>query len=553
MSKPTPDQRHAALLRPTLEDAYNEFSNMLEDHKIEKPIVLADSKNLIMGLIQGNSSKAVLSTLNQKTVGLGLSTADDPQKMNPKHSKLFKILDNRLAKSPAITIWPLLREMSGCPYGIPPHLFTAQLLCYVRCRSLPSPVEIQLHPQHTVTNHSGQSLSINRITRSNVVDLRWQSGIEKYFDTLVAVPGLDWNSLQPYARLLFSDAKTASTPQEIDQQIDAFLSYIKNQLPAVNDAKTNLNTLVTSLGGTLSTDDKQLLDGFIDLFGSKELEDFDTRRKSIAPDQSTFKSAVDQLNALRTLSSTSAQIIQMYNALKDADPGTDDELSSQKELLLVSYALSSMVGNSIKVTALLNDTERFLLKLKNAQDIHTTRVKEILQKLKDSLNNTFALLEGLGKLNKVDALGPAQGHELADRFDSFLNSIEKELTGESKRHERLSYNPPEQEVKDIHQRIQRIFEKRVNLLRNQLEKAIQEQGKGDNLKTLLELLQLNKLYEVSKNLTPTIIETIKKILEEAQTKIIRSRAMDRLLDQFPALSEDDVEKFLNELRKMLEN
>ena len=386
-----------------------------------------------------------------------------------------------------------------------------------------------------------------------MVDLHWQSGIEKYFDTLVSVPGPDWNSLQPYARLLYPEAKTASTPQEIDQQISAFLSYTKSQLPALNDSKANLNILAASLGGTLSADDKQLLDGFIDLFGSKELEDFDAKRKVIATDQSSFKSAVDRLNALRTLSSTSSQIIQIYNALKDADPGTDDELSSQKELLLPRYVLSSMIGNSTLVSALLNDTEMFLLKLKNAQDVHITRIKEVLQKLKDSLNNARALLEGLGKLNKIDALGPVQGHELADQFDSLVNNIESELSGESKHHERLSYNLPEKDVKDLRQRIQRTFEKRVNLLRSQLEKAVQEKGKGDNLKTLLELLQLNKLYEVSKNLTPAIIETIKKILEEAQTKIIRSRALDRLLDQFPALSKEDMDEFINELRKTIDN
>jgi hypothetical protein len=553
LSKPTPDQRHAALLRPTLADAYSEFSNLFEDHKIEKPLVLADSKNLIMGLIQGNSSKAVLSTLNQKAVGLGLSPSDEPHKLNPKHSKLFKILDDRLAKSPAITIWPLLREMAGCPYGIPPHLFTAQLLCYVRYRSMPSPVEIQLHPQHTITNQAGQALSMNRITRTNVVDLHWQSGIEKYFDTLVSVPGPDWNSLQPYARLLFPAAKTATTPIEMDQQIEGFLSYMKNQVPGVNDAKTNLNTLAVSLGGALSSEDKQLIDKFVDLLGSKELEIFDAKRKAIAPDQSSFKAAVERLNALRALSSTSAQIIQMYNVLKDADPGADGELSALKDLLKVRYVLSSMIGNPIAVTALLNDTEKFLLKLKNAQEVHATRIREILQKLKDSLKNSHALLEGLSKLNQIDALGPAQGHELADQFDSLLNSIERELSGESRGHERLSYSPPEQEVKDIHQVIQRTFEKRVNLLRSQLEKAVQEKGKGDNLKTLLELLQLNKLYEVSKNLTPVIIETIKKLLEEANTRVIRSRALDRLLDQFPALGVEDMDKFLKELRKLLES
>ncbi len=553
LSKPTPDQRHAALLRPTLQDAYHEFSKLFDEYKIAKPFVIADSKNLLMGLVQGNSSKAVRSTLDQKAVGLGLSTAEDPQKLNPKHSNFFKILDDRLGKTPAITIWPLLREMAGCPYGIPPHLFAAQLLCYVRYRSLPSPVEIQLHPQHNVTNQSGQPLSINRITRSSVVDLRWQSGIEKYFDSLVAVPGADWNSIQPYARLLYPDAKTASSPQEIDHQIENFFSHMKNQLPTIKDAKTNLETLATSFNESLSVNDRQLLERFVDIFGSKELEAFDSKRKGIGPDQAHFKEAADRLKALRNLSSTSAQIIQMFNAIKEADTGTDGELSPQKDLLLVRYTLPSMIGNTTAVSALLNNTEKFLARLKNAEDVYTNRVREVLTELRDSLNNTSALLEGLGKLNKIDALGPPQGFDLADRFDTVLNSIEKEVTGESKRHEKLSYEAPEQEAKDLHQQIQRTFEKRVNLLRSQLEKAIQEKGKGDDLKTLLELLQLNRLYEVSTNLTPSIVETIKKILEEAQTQVIRSRAFDRVSEQFPALSREEIGDFLAQLRKVLEN
>lgn len=552
LSKPTPDQRHAALLRPTLEDAYYEFSNLFEDHKIAKPFVLADSKNLVMGLIQGNNTKAVRSTLEQKAVGLGLSTNEDPLKLNPKHSKFFKILDDRLTKSPAISIWPLLKEMAGCPYGIPPHLFTAQLLCYVRYRSLPSPVEIQLHPQHNLTNQSGQPISINRITRSNVVELRWQSGIEKYFDSLVAVPGPDWNSLQPYARLLFPDAKTASTPQEIDRQIANFVSHLKNQLPTVRDARTNLDTLASSLGDALSVDDRQLLDNFIEIYASKDIEAFDQKRKDIGSDQATFKEAADRLNALRDLSSKSPQIIQMYSALKDSDPGSDGELTSQKDLLLARYALPSMIGNTTMVAALLNDTEKFLARVENAQQVHANRMLDILRKLKEVLDNSYPLLEGLGRLNEIDALGPPQGHDLADQFDFLSNKIEKELAGKSKLHEKLSYSPPEQEVQALNQRIQQTFEKRVNLLRTQIEKAVQEKGKGDNLKTLLELLQLNKLYEVSRNLTPAIIETIKKILEEARTKVIRSRAIDRLLDQFPALSREDMDEFLNELRKLLE-
>ncbi|MFX0196226.1 MAG: hypothetical protein ACFFCW_08900 [Candidatus Hodarchaeota archaeon] len=553
LSKPTPDQRHAALLRPTLEDAFYEFSDLFESHKITKPVVIADSKNLIMGLIQGNSSKAVQSTLDQKAVGLCLVSPEEPHTLNARHSKVFKKLDERLEKAPAVPIWPLIKELAGCPYGFPPHLFTAQLLCYVRYRSLPSPVEIQLHPQHNVTNQNGQPLSINRITRSNVVDLRWQSGIEKYFDSLVAVRGPDWNSLQPYARLLYPDAKTASTPREIDQQIENFISYLKNQLSLLKEAKTNLNTLAASVGGSLSVDDSELFDKFVNIFEASDLEDFDSARKGIGADQSGFKEMVDRMNALRALSSTSSQIIQMHNTLKEADCGVEDELSSLKDLLLDRYSLPQMIGNTIAVSDLLNDTEKFLARVKTAQDVHANRVQEVLQKLRDFLKNSYTIIEGLGKLNEIDALGPAQGHEFADHFESIFNRVEKEFSGESKLYQKLSYEPPEEEVKELHQRIRGTFEKRVNLLRSQLEMALQGQEKRDDLETLLELLHSNKLDEVSKNLTPDIIETIKNVLEEARTQIIRSYALDQVLEQFPALSKDKMDDFLKELRKLLES
>jgi uncharacterized membrane protein YheB (UPF0754 family) len=243
----------------------------------------------------------------------------------------------------------------------------------------------------------------------------------------------------------------------------------------------------------------------------------------------------------------------LHSALREADCGADGDLSSQKDLLLDRYSLPQMIGNSIAVSDLLNDTEKFLTRVKTAQDVHVNRMGDVLQKLKDSLNNTSALLEGLGKLNKIDALGPAQGHDLAEHFESISNGIEKELKGESKLHEKLSYKSPEEEVKDLQQRIERTFRKRVNLLQNQLEMALQGQEKRDDLKTLLELFHSNKLDEVSKNLTPEIIETIKKVLEEARTQIIRSYALDEILEKFPALSKDEMDDFLEELRKLLES
>jgi hypothetical protein len=549
--KPTHDQRLAAIIRPLLENAYPEFQKIFDVLKIEKQIVPADAKNLVLGLVQGDTTKAVRSTLEQKSVGLGLSMPNDPKMLNPQHSQFFKILDARIATNPAVILWPLLKEMAGCPYGIPPFLFTPMLLIYVRSRNVPTPVEITLNPQHKLTNASGKPLSKNLITRANVVELQWQSDMERFFDSLVAVSGPDWNSIQPYAKLIWSDAKAATFPQEIDNQISGFLGFLKNQLPLVQGAAINLKTLAEGLKDTLSETDSEYLKKFSDLYAADDLDTFDAQRKVIQPELPGFKSAVERVTSLRQLAGISTQILQMLNALQMTDVGPDEELSVQKSMLLVRYKLSSMIGNETVVKALLNDTDKFLQKVKNAQEIHAPRMMELLKKLKESLNSSSILLKGLGQLNQITTLGPPQGHDLANRLENLLNNIEKELTGESNLHRSLSYSPPENEVRDISNKIKEAFENRAAILRGQLEKVIQEKGK-DQLKTLLHLIQINKLPDVATNLSPAIIGTIQKILEEARTQVVRSRVLEQVAEQFPAVGKEDLDKFITELKKLLE-
>jgi predicted transcriptional regulator len=551
LSRPTPDQRHAAIVRPLLENAYREFPKLFDVLKIEKQIVPGDAKNLVLGLVQGDTTKAVRSTVEQKAVGLGLSMPNDPKTLNPQHSQFFKILDSRLSTNPALILWPLLKELAGCPYGIPPYLFTAMLLIYVRCRNVPTPVEIQLNPQHKLTNLSGKPLSKNLITRANVVELQWQSGMESFFDSLVVVSGPDWNSIQPYAKLLYPNAKPAAFPQEIDNQINGFLSFLKNQLPLVQSAAVNLKTLAEGLKDTLSGMDSEYLKKFADLYAADDLDTFDAQRKAIQPELPGFKSSAERVTALRQLAGISTQILQMLNALQMADVGTDEGLSAQKSMLLVRYKLSPMIGNETAVKALLNDTETFLLRVKNAQEIHAPRMMEILKKLKESLSGSSILLKGLGQLNQITTLGPPQGHDLASRLENLLNSVERELTGESNLHRSLSYNPPENEIRDIHNKIKEVFENRAAILRGQLEKVIQEKGK-DQLKTLVHLIQINKLSEVATNLSPAIIGTIQKILEEARTQVVRSRVLEQVAEQFPAVGREDLDKFITELKTLLE-
>jgi hypothetical protein len=550
LSKTTPEQRHDALLQPTIENAYNQFGKLFNIFKIDKHIASTDAKNLFVGLIQGDSTKAVRSTLEQKAVGLGLATSDDPKRLNPQHSELFKIIDDRLTQTPAILLWPLIKEFAGCPYGIPPYLLTAMLLIYVRYRGIPTPVELQLKPGHKIIKKSGKLFGKNLITRANVVELSWQSNMENYFDILAAVSGPNWNDIQPFAKSLWPDAKPATHPQEIDDQISGFMTHLKTQTPSMKIAKENLVTLADGLGDAIAANDNQCITKAIDLCVAEDIETFETQRKVIAQDISGFKTAIDRVAALRLLSEKSTQVLQMFNVLQQCQTGDDEELSIQKNLLLARYKLSTMIGNPTLVATLLNETEKFFQKLQNAQEVYGKRMLAILQKLKGVLTQAADLLMGLGLLNQLATLGPPQGHELADFLEKISIQIEKELIGSSTLHRGLSYAPPEEDVKEIQNKIRKTFENRAGILRSQLEKVIQGKEQ-DQIKTLIDLIQVSKLQEFAASLTPAIIETIQKILEGARTQVERTRVLETIADRFPTVGEEDLDKFLEALRLLL--
>jgi len=551
MSKTTPDQRHQALLRPTIEKAYSQFGKLFDVFKIDKSVVAADAKNLFIGLIQGDNSKAVRSTLAQKAVGLKLSTADLPLKLNPQHSDLFRMFDDRLAQTPVLLLWPLIKELAGVPYGIPPYLMTAMLLIYIRNRSVPTQVEIELKPDHKINNLSGKHLAKNLITRTNVVELAWQSNMESYFNNMVTVSGPNWNNVQPYAKVIWPDAKLATFSQEIDDQINGFLVHLKNQAPLMDLAKDNLQTLANALGEDISIEDNQNITKIIDLFKAEELESFDEQRKIIASDTNAFKIIIDRITAIRQLSEKSTQIMQMFNVLQQCDTGDDNDLTSNKSLLLTRYKLSSLILTPTLVASLLNETENFFQKLQNIQDVYAKRKFETLKKIKETLTSTSDLLKGLGYLNQITTLGPPQGHDLADLLEKISNQVDKELTGVSTLHHGLSYKPPEEDAKDIQKKIRQTLENRADILRSQLEKVIQGK-KQDQIKTLLDLIKNNNLQKFSTTLTPTIIETIQKILEEARTQVERTMALHTIADKYPTVGEEDLEQFLTTLRQLLE-
>ncbi len=552
MTKPTPDQRHAALIRPTLENAYKEFSNVFETLKIEKVISPADCKNLFTGLVQADvSAKAVRSTLEQKAVGLGLATAEDPKKLNPKYSRFFQLLDDRLQKSPANIIWNLLKEMAYPPYGIPPQLCMTLLLIYVRSKVVPSQVEIQLNPQHNVVTQDGQRLKSNRITRASVVDVKYQSDMEKHVESLVVVSGPDWNNVQPFAKLIWEDAKPASNPHDIDIQVSTFLSHMAKQAPAIHSMTVNLKALSDSTGDPLAKEDVDLLQKVEELFTSEDLDVFDAKRRAFAPDIAEFKKEFDRVYALRHIAGLSTQVIAMLSQLKGADVGTDQNLSLERDLLLPRYRLTSLIGNPSGVASLLNETEKFLQHLHAAEEVQAKRNQETLEKIKTQLDETEALLLGLGKLNQILTIGPPQGHDLADAYDKLCKIVDRELSGESTEHHKLSYVPPEDEAAKLRKTTQGILSNRLNVLRGQLEKVIQERNK-DDVKTLLDLLQLNKLNDVAANLTPAVIETIQKILDDANTQVIKTRVIDRITSDFSVLAQSDIDRFLAQLRSLLE-
>jgi hypothetical protein len=550
--KPTSEQRHNELVRPLLVNAYKEIRNIFNIDRIERPVVLADAKNLIIGFLQNDQSKAVRSTLDQKAVGLGLSLDNDPRTLSPDHCELFEIISKRLEeKNGAIILSTLIKDLTGPPFGIPTHILAAQLLLFVRYRSQPSPVEIELNPIHKISTIKGDRLASNRITRSNVKEIVWQNGIEEYFNTLFEVKGPDWNTLVPYAQIFLEEAKSAVQPNEIDRQTDSFLAHLKEEYTSLTSAISGLRALERTLEQNISEADDQAFSDTIDLLKSEDLESFSDKLKDMTEDVTALKYIFDRAQKLKHLSQHAAELIQQYEVIRKLDLGNHVDLAADRDILLARFSIQSLTTSSNASKSLLTECEKYLQKIDSVRKVHVKRMNEELQELIKKLRSAESFVKSLELLNKLEMLGLPAGQDLPDRIRNLIHLVTNELDRISMRHEELSYFPPSKEIDSVINETKLLLEKRLAILRSELERVVQSENVSDELTKLIKLIQVGSIEEFGRKLTPSLTDAIRKVLEKSNTITMEGRVFDQLSQKFPTVGIDDIDNVVSEFRKLL--
>jgi len=384
-----------------------------------------------------------------------------------------------------------------------------------------------------------------------VREIAWQNNIEDRFNALFEVKGPDWNTLVPYAQVFVPEARTAIQPVEIDKQTDAFMAHLKDEHSRLVGAESSLQALEKSLEQELSEAESQAFKDMKELLAATALEEFDERRRRISEELSYIRDSHGRAQKLRQLAENAAPLIQQYELLKKLDLGSSVELAAKRDILLPRFSLPALTSAPSAAGALLAECERYLDEVKSVQQVHAQRMKEELNLLSTKLGTAEKLIESLDLLNTLETLGPPQGQDLRGQTVYFGGLINKELNGESNQHEQLSYTPPRVNVDSVVSGVKYHLERRLAILRSELEKVVASAQSGDKLNTVKDLLAVSQIEEVGQKLTPILTEQIRKLLETANTVTHQSRVLDQLALKFPTVGVDDVEPVIAEFKKLL--
>jgi len=287
-----------------------------------------------------------------------------------------------------------------------------------------------------------------------------------------------------------------------------------------------------------------------DLTNASDLESFDEKRRKISDDAQAIKQAYEKSQQLMRLSEMAASLIQKYESLKKLDLGSEAKLAAERDILLPRFSIHSLSTSPTAAKGLLDECEKYLEKVASAKELHAKRMKEELQKLLVRLQEVEPIVKSLELLNTLEMLGTPLGLGLSSEAAYLAKQINKELGGGSKAHEELSYRPPKTEIEGLFSSATSALQKRLSILRSELEKII-AQGENNELSAVLKLIQVGNIVEVGKKLSPVMADVMRKLLEKANTITQEGKVFDQLALKFPTIGVDDVDSVVAEFRKLL--
>ncbi len=560
--QPGEDRLLGAIVAPVLTAAYPQLP--VDWERLGRVLRPAEVGRVFSGYFGRNPGTAETAATRNYGVALGLSHSEKPGHFSPQSSRALDLIGEMLRERKGeLPVWKVIETLSAPPYGLPYVLIQLYLLAFVR-RGDPR-AEIVLKRDHQLKTVNRQPFIGNRITASNVVELDFKPGLERYFDVLVESVGPSWNDTVAYGREVLGELHATTDPAEVEAQarrLDAALARLAEEQKSTG---RNLDLLRQKLGVALPEAARDALEGLSQLAaaGGSGYQRFHEQATELYATPDALRDQQRTFAHLKELAGLSAEIIAARDYLSDIQlRPSDRELAADRMTIQGQIDLGNLANQPGQWPSIRSEMDRFRGRYRNAYQKHHRDVQRTLGELQEALAEAPGRLRGLELLNTLQELGRPVGEDLPRRYRALNDHVQPcpvpfaTLTLEAapvceRCRLALTDEPPKAEVDAFLRDLDRALAAQQRRLASEAIRRVLAKSQEDIVAKFVQVVQTSNLASLVDLLDEDLVTFIQKVLAEEEVGTSESDLLQRFAAAYPTLEESDLSKALQEFEKIL--
>jgi len=560
------ERRITHVVERLLAAAYRDLP--VETGKLRSLLRPNDVGKLFGGLFGRLETSAARAALRNYGIGLGLVHPDRPTGFRPTACRVLDLisamLDEYDARGRELPVWRIYERLSGVPCGLPYPLIQLYLLAFVR-HGQPR-VELRLKPGHRLTIRNGQPLPRPALTMTNVVDVDWKLGLDRWFDALIPARGPSWNDTVAFAREIKSDLHTTSDPAEIERQDTALRVAMESLSQEVETIQGSLGALARSLPGELTEEANDVLNRVLALgqAGAQGYQALHEQAQEHYGSPDPLREDVGIYSRLRQLAGYAAEIQEMRAYLDAMMLRPEDrELAGDRMLLLGQLSLEELERNPALWPSISDSFRRLKGRYRTAYQKHHRDTYRAMQELRARLENVDRRLHALALLNTITDLGNPVGEDLAERHARLQEQLRPcpvtEVAAVGVEAQPvcaacglpLTGRAPAAEIETFLSDLERALQEQRRRLSAEAVRRVLERASGDELSRLMEAAHAAEIARLVDVLDERVAESIRRLLVEDGLVTAPAEVFARLAELHPTVGEGEIPVTVHDFEELL--
>jgi len=568
------ERRITHIVERLLAAAYRDLP--VEPDKLRRLLRPNDVGKLFGGLFGRRETSAARAALRNYGIGLGLVHPDRPAGFRPTACQAFDLIrampDKYQAQGRELPVWRIYERLSGVPCGLPYPLIQLYLLAFVR-HGQPR-VELTLKPGHRLTIRNGQPLPRPVLTMTNVVDVDWKLGLDRWFDALIPARGPSWNDTVAFAREIKSDLHATSDPAEIERQDTALRGAMEALSQEVETIQGSLGALARSLTfaqGELAEEANEALKRVLALgqAGAQGYQAFHEQVQEHYASPDPLREDMGTYSRLRQLAGYAAEIQEMRAYLDAMMLRPEDrELAADRMLLTGQLSLEELERNPALWPGISDSFGRLKGRYRTAYQKHHRDTYQAMEDLRTRLEDIPRRLHALELLNTITDLGNPVGEDLAERATRLQERlcpcpVTEVAAVDVEAHPvcvacglSLTSHAPTAEVEAFLGDLERALQEQrrrlsAEAVRRVLERASAPEAGGDELSRLMEAAHAAEIARLVDVLDERVAESIRRLLVEDGLVTAPAEVFARLAELHPTVGEDEIPTTMHDFEELL--